>query len=54
MTKTAVIIGFGTAGLFAGLRLIELGIKPIIFERGKQIRERRRDIRILIKAYSKQ
>ena len=49
--KTAVIIGFGTAGLFAGLRLIELGIKPIIFERGKQIRERRRDIANLNKKH---
>ncbi|MDC3116030.1 FAD-binding protein, partial [Bacteroidota bacterium] len=45
------IIGFGTAGLFAALRLIELGIKPIIFERGKKIRERRRDIANLNKKH---
>ena len=49
--KTVVIIGFGTAGLFAALRLIELGIKPIIFERGKKIRERRRDIANLNKKH---
>ena len=51
--KTVVIIGFGTAGLFAALRLIELGIKPIIFERGKKIRERRRDIANLNKKHIK-
>ena len=40
----AAVVGFGPAGLFAALRLIELGIKPIVFERGKAVRERRRDI----------
>ena len=40
----AVIIGCGPAGLFAALRLIELGIKPIIIERGKTVRDRRRDL----------
>ncbi|MFH0895742.1 MAG: FAD-dependent oxidoreductase [Bacteroidota bacterium] len=39
-----VIAGAGPAGLFAALRLIELGIKPIILERGKAISERKRDI----------
>ena len=38
------IIGAGPAGLFAALRLIELGIKPIIFERGKDVQARRRDL----------
>lgn len=38
------IIGAGPAGLFAALRLIELGLKPVIFERGKEVRGRRRDI----------
>jgi uncharacterized protein len=42
--KTAIIIGAGPAGLFAALRLIELGIKPIIIERGKDVRARRRDL----------
>ena len=40
----AVIIGAGPAGLFAALRLIELGWKPIILERGKDVRARRRDL----------
>lgn len=42
--KHAVIIGAGPAGLFAALKLLEKGIKPIIFERGKDVRERRRDL----------
>jgi uncharacterized FAD-dependent dehydrogenase len=40
----AVIIGSGPAGLFAALKLITLGIKPIILERGKDVRSRRRDL----------
>jgi uncharacterized FAD-dependent dehydrogenase len=40
----AIIVGCGPAGLFAALRLIELGIKPVIFERGKDVRARRRDL----------
>ena len=43
-SKKVFIIGAGPAGLFAALKLIERGIKPIIFERGKKIRDRRRDI----------
>ena len=39
-----VIVGAGPAGLFAALHLIELGFKPIIFERGKTVSERKRDI----------
>ncbi|MES2380138.1 MAG: FAD-binding protein [Bacteroidota bacterium] len=42
--KEIAIIGAGPAGLFAALQLIELGLKPIIFERGKNVRERRRDL----------
>lgn len=38
------IIGAGPSGLFAGLKAIELGLKPIIFERGKDVRARRRDL----------
>ena len=45
--KKVLIIGFGPAGMFAALRLIELGIKPIIIERGKDVQTRRRDIRAL-------
>ncbi|MER3463255.1 MAG: FAD-binding protein [Chitinophagaceae bacterium] len=42
--KKVIVIGAGPAGLFAALRLIELGIKPIVLERGKDIRARRRDL----------
>lgn len=40
----AVIIGCGPAGMFAALRLLEAGIRPIVLERGKAVRERRRDL----------
>jgi uncharacterized FAD-dependent dehydrogenase len=43
------IIGAGPAGLFEALRALELGLKPIIFERGKDVRSRRRDLAILNK-----
>jgi len=46
--KTAIVVGFGPAGMFTALRLIELGIKPIIVERGKGVRGRRRDIHHLM------
>ena len=42
--KSIAIIGAGPAGLYAALRAIERGLKPIIFERGKDVRERRRDL----------
>ncbi len=42
--KPVIIVGAGPAGLFAALRLIELGIKPIILERGKDVQARRRDL----------
>lgn len=43
--EKVIIVGSGPAGMFAALRLIELGIKPIIVERGKDVQERRRDLR---------
>lgn len=42
--RKAIVIGAGPAGLFAALRLIELGIKPLVLERGKDVRARRRDL----------
>jgi len=42
--RGVVIVGCGPAGMFAALRLIELGIKPIILERGKDVQARRRDL----------
>lgn len=42
--RQAVVVGAGPGGLFAALRLIEHGIKPIILERGKSVRERKKDI----------
>ena len=45
--RSAVIIGAGPAGLFAALTLLEQGIKPIIYERGKEVAERKKDIAIL-------
>jgi uncharacterized FAD-dependent dehydrogenase len=47
--KRTLIIGAGPAGLFAALELIQQGIKPIILERGKDVRERRRDLAALNK-----
>tara|TARA_R110001592_G_scaffold20091_3_gene81945 strand:- start:7261 stop:8826 length:1566 start_codon:yes stop_codon:yes gene_type:complete len=44
-----IIIGFGPAGMFAALKLIELGLKPIILERGKDVRSRRRDLAAITK-----
>jgi uncharacterized FAD-dependent dehydrogenase len=42
--QAVIIVGAGPAGLFAALRLIELGIKPIVIERGGDVRARRRDL----------
>ena len=40
----AIVVGAGPGGLFAALRLIELGIRPIVLERGKDVHERKRDL----------
>jgi uncharacterized FAD-dependent dehydrogenase len=42
--KSVVIVGSGPAGLFAALRLIEVGFKPVILERGRDVQSRRRDL----------
>ncbi|GAA4338280.1 FAD-binding protein [Mucilaginibacter gynuensis] len=42
--KQVIIVGAGPAGLFAALQCIELGLKPVIIERGKDVKQRRRDL----------
>jgi len=45
--KEIHIIGFGPAGMYAALRCIELGYKPVVLERGKKVQERRRDLKLI-------
>ncbi|MCU0348859.1 MAG: FAD-binding protein, partial [Saprospiraceae bacterium] len=45
--KEVIVIGAGPAGYFAALELIELGLKPVVFDRGKDVRSRRRDLRAI-------
>lgn len=46
-----IIVGAGPAGLFAALRAIELGVKPIVLERGKDVQSRRRDLAAINKEH---
>ncbi|CAN5448236.1 FAD-binding protein [soil metagenome] len=45
--KKVIIIGAGPAGYFAAIELLEHGIQPIIFDRGKNVQERRKDLRAI-------
>jgi len=45
--KAVHIIGFGPAGMYAALRCVELGYKPIVLERGKNVKDRRRDLKAI-------
>lgn len=45
--EAVIIIGAGPAGMFAALRCLEIGIKPIVIERGKNVRDRRRDLALI-------
>lgn len=45
--KEVIVVGAGPAGLFAALRLIELGLRPIVIERGRDVRGRRRDLKAI-------
>jgi uncharacterized FAD-dependent dehydrogenase len=45
--KPVIIVGAGPGGLFAALRLIELGLRPIVFERGKNVHNRKKDIALI-------
>jgi uncharacterized FAD-dependent dehydrogenase len=49
IAERPIIVGFGPAGMFAALELIDYGIKPLIFERGKKIEERHIDVQKFIK-----
>ena len=49
--KPVIIVGAGPAGLFAALKAIEGGLRPIILERGKDVRSRRRDIAAINKEH---
>lgn len=44
-----VVVGEGPAGLFAALKLIELGLRPVIIERGKNVHDRKRDMALITK-----
>ena len=46
-SPSAIIVGAGPAGYFAALQMIEMGVKPIILERGKDVQTRRRDLRAI-------
>ena len=45
--QEVIVVGAGPAGLFAALQLIEAGLKPIVIERGKEVRGRRRDLKAI-------
>ena len=45
----AIVVGAGPGGLFAALRLIELGLRPVVLERGKDVRERKKDLALIAK-----
>ena len=46
-----VVVGAGPGGLFAALRLIELGLRPVIVERGKNVHDRKRDIALITREH---
>jgi uncharacterized FAD-dependent dehydrogenase len=50
--RPVVVVGAGPAGLFAALRLIELGFKPIVLDRGGNVQERRRDLAAINKHHT--
>lgn len=49
--EPVIVVGAGPGGLFAALRLIELGRRPIVLERGKNVHERKRDVALLCRQH---
>ncbi len=47
-----IVVGAGPGGLFAALKLIELGLRPIIVERGKDVRERKKDLALISREHT--
>lgn len=50
--RTVVVVGAGPGGLFAALRLIESGLRPIVVERGKNVHERKKDIALISREHT--
>ena len=49
---SVVVVGAGPGGLFAALRLIELGLRPIVLERGRDVHERKRDLALISREHT--
>lgn len=49
---TAIVVGAGPGGLFAALKLIELNVRPVVIERGKDVHERRKDIALISREHT--
>lgn len=47
-----IVVGAGPGGLFAALRLIELGLRPVVIERGKDVRERKKDLAMISREHT--
>lgn len=50
-SEQVIVVGAGPGGLFAALRLIELGLRPVVIERGKNVRDRKKDIALITKTH---
>ena len=48
---SVIVVGAGPGGLFAALRLIELGLRPIVLERGKNVHDRKKDLALITKTH---